>query len=133
MLDNSNATAQRSALLNLLALFILTDYSNNKLLTSLMQYLAMLGIDTQTNCLRTAKNYLYMLASVVYCTRVLAVKKLLPAVERKDQIKEHCNQFLDMRKKYLANSLYSLISAIISLLAYSKHAVINKGNASNIY
>ena len=61
---------------------MLIDYSNNKLLTSLMQYLAVLGIDTQTNQLRTAKNYLYMLARVVYCTRVLAVKKLLPAAER---------------------------------------------------
>ena len=68
MLDNSNATAQTSALLDSLTSFILIDYSNNKLSTSLMQYLTMLGIDTQTNRLRIAKNYLYMLASVVYCT-----------------------------------------------------------------
>jgi hypothetical protein len=38
-----------------------------------------------------------------------------------------------MRKKYLANSLYSLMSEIISLLAYSKHAALNKGNAGNAY
>jgi hypothetical protein len=40
---------------------------------------------------------------------------------------------LDIRKKYLADGSYSLISAIISLLVYGKHAVITEGNASNIY
>jgi hypothetical protein len=49
-----------------------------------MQYLAILGIDTQTNRLRTAKNYSYILASVTYCTRVLAIEKLLPAAEREE-------------------------------------------------
>jgi hypothetical protein len=40
---------------------------------------------------------------------------------------------LDMRKKYLADGLYSLISIMISLLAYGKHAVITEGNAGNTY
>jgi hypothetical protein len=56
-----------------------------------MQYLAILGIDTQINRLRTAKNYSYILAGVVYCTRVLAVEKLLPAAGRKEQIEEEYN------------------------------------------
>jgi hypothetical protein len=64
---------------------------------------------------------------------VLRVKKLLPAAGRDKQIEDKQDRFLDMRKKYLANSLYSLISEMISLLAYSKHAALNKGNASNIY
>jgi hypothetical protein len=38
-----------------------------------------------------------------------------------------------MRKKYLADSLYSLMSAMISLLAYSKHAALNEGNTGNAY
>jgi hypothetical protein len=50
-----------------------------------VQYLAVLGIDTQTNRLRTAKNYLYILARVVYCARVLSVEKLLPAAQRDKQ------------------------------------------------
>jgi hypothetical protein len=98
-----------------------------------VQFLAVLGIDTETKRLRTAKNYSYMLAGIVYCVWVLRVKKLLPAAGRDEQIEDNCNRFLDMRKKYLANSLYSLISEIISLLAYSKHAALNKGNASNAY
>jgi hypothetical protein len=64
---------------------------------------------------------------------VLRVEKLLPIVEYNKQTKDKCNSFLEIYKKHLANSLYSLISKIISLLAYSKHAALNKGNASNIY
>jgi hypothetical protein len=69
-------------LLNSLASFILTSYGNDEFSSSLMQYLTVLSIDTQTNCLRTAKNYLYMLAGVAYCTQVLAVEKILPAAGR---------------------------------------------------
>jgi hypothetical protein len=101
--------------------------------SGLMQYLAVLGIDTQTNRLRTAKNYSYILAGVAYCTRVLAVEKLLPAAGREEQTEEERNRFLDMRKKYLADSSYSPMSAMISLLAYSKHAAITEGNTSNTY
>ena len=133
MLDDGDATAQIRALLESLTSFMLTDYGNNELSTGLMQYLAVLGIDTQTNRLRTAKNYSYMLAGVVYCTRVLAVEKLLPAAERDNQSEEDRDQFLEMRKKYLADGSYSPMSAMISLLAYSKHAAMNEGNAGNTY
>jgi hypothetical protein len=120
-------------LLNLLSSFILTSYSNVALSSRLVQFLAVLGIDTKTKRLRTAKNYSYILAGVVYCTQVLVAKKLLPAAGRNDQTEEHRNQFLKIRRKYLANRSYSPISKIISLLAYSKHAALNEGNAGNAY
>ena len=41
-----------------------------------------MGIDPEMERLRTAKNYSYMLAGVVYCTRVLGVEALLPSRER---------------------------------------------------
>jgi hypothetical protein len=92
-----------------------------------------LGIDTQTNRLRTAKNSSYMLVEVVYCTRVLAVEKILPAAECDNQTEEDCDQFLEMRKTYLADGSYSPISVMISLLAYGKHSALNEGNAGNAY
>jgi hypothetical protein len=98
-----------------------------------VQYLAVLGINTQTNRLRTAKNFSYMLASVVYCIRVLAVEKILPTAKRNNQTEEDRERFLAMRRQYLADSSYSPISIMLSLLAYGKHAALNKGNASNAY
>jgi hypothetical protein len=92
-----------------------------------------LGINGEIDCLRTAKNYSYMLAGVVYCVRVLAVEKLLPAAQRDEQTDEDCNRFLVKRQKFLANGLYSLISKIISLLAYSKLVALAAGNSGNAY
>jgi hypothetical protein len=40
--------------------------------TGLVQFLAVLGIDPDMARLRTAKNYSYMLAGMVYCTQVIA-------------------------------------------------------------
>ena len=74
-----------------------------------------------------------MLASVVYCVRVLAAEKILPAAKRDEQTEADRERFLELRKQYLADGLYSLISIMLSLLAYSKHAALNKGNASNAY
>ncbi|KAF2462627.1 uncharacterized protein BDR25DRAFT_248446, partial [Lindgomyces ingoldianus] len=60
--------------------------------------------------LRRAKHYLYMLTSVAYCIRVLGVKKLLLLAKRSKQTNKDCKRFLAKKVKYLANSLYSLIS-----------------------
>ncbi|KAB2099620.1 hypothetical protein AG0111_0g12033 [Alternaria gaisen] len=132
-LGNRDAAAQTNALLNSLASFILTGYGSDEFSSGLVQYLAVLGIDTQTNRLRTAKNFSYMLAGVVYCVRVLAVEKVLPAAERNDQTEEDRERFLAMRRQYLADGSYSPMSIMLSLLAYGKHAALNEGNAGNAY
>jgi hypothetical protein len=101
--------------------------------SGLVQFLAILGIDTETNRLRTAKNYSYMLAGMVYCVRVLGMEKLLPMARRNDQTEEHHDQFLEMRRRYLSDGSYSPMSEMLSLLAYGKHAALNEGNAGNAY
>jgi hypothetical protein len=132
-LGDSDRAAQMEALLNSLSSFILTSYGNNEFSCGLVQYLAVLGIDTETKRLRTAKNYSYMLAGMVYCIRVLAVEKILPSAERDHQTAEDRAQFLEMRRKYLADGSYRPMSAMVSLLAYGKHAALNDSNAGNIY
>jgi hypothetical protein len=99
----------------------------------LLYFLAVLGINSEIDRLRTAKNYLYILTSVVYYVRVLAVEKLLPAVQRNKQTGKNYNCFLAKRQKFLANRLYSLISEIISLLAYSKSVTLAASNLGNAY
>ena len=93
----------------------------------------MLGINSEIDYLRIAKHYLYMLTSIVYCVRVLTVEKLLPAAQRDKQIDKDCDCFLAKRQKFLANGLYSLISEIISLLAYGKLVVLAASNLGNAY
>jgi hypothetical protein len=83
--------------------------------------------------LRTAKNYTYMLTGVVYCMRLLSVEKLLLAAQRDEQTDEDRERFLQMRRQHLADSSYSLISEVLSLLAYGKFVAITASNSGNAY
>jgi hypothetical protein len=108
-------------------------YNNVLLSCRLIQFLAVLGINLDIGRLRNAKNYLYMLAGIVYCVRVLGVKKLLLLAQRSKQTIKDCKRFLSMQHKYIADSTFSLISEIISLLAYGKHIRLSAGNLGNAY
>jgi hypothetical protein len=92
-----------------------------------------LRIDVDTDCLQTAKNYLYMLAGIVYCVQVLALEKLLPGGQRDTQTEQDRNHFLAAQHKHLADSTFSLISKIISMLAYSKYIRLTASNSGNAY
>ena len=120
-------------LLNLLTSFFFTTTSDKPFSSRLVHFLAVLGINSDTNCLRTAKNYLYMLAGVVYCMRVLSVEKLLLSACCDKQTDKDRERFLEHREKYLANSSYSLMSEVLSLLAYSKYVALAAGNLGNAY
>jgi len=68
----------------------------------------------------------------VYCVRVLAVEITLPSTKRENQDEEDDKRFRQVRGEYLANGSYSVISKMLSILAYGKHLAINHGNASAI-
>jgi hypothetical protein len=121
------------ALLASLSSFIFTVYDDVPLSCGLIQFLAVLGIDLDMGCLRNAKNYLYMLAGMVYCVRVLGVKKLLLLAQRSEQTVKDRERFLSMRHKYMADGTFSPMSKMISLLAYGKHIGLSAGNSGNAY
>ncbi|UPX10345.1 uncharacterized protein EKO05_0001009 [Ascochyta rabiei] len=121
------------ALLKSISSFIFTKYHPKALSTGLMQFLAVLGINPDTGRLRTAKHYSYMLAGMVYCVQVIRAKKLLPGGQRNTQTEQDRNCFIKMRHKYLADGTFTLISAIISMLAYRKHVALIASNLGNAY
>jgi len=64
---------------------------------------------------------------------MLTIEKLLPAAQRDKETDENCDYFLAKRQKFLTNRSYSLISEIISLLAYSKLVTLAASNLGNTY
>ena len=135
--DEAQRSAQRDAqlkvLLNLLTSFFFTTTGDKPFSSGLIHFLAVLGINSDTNRLRTAKNYSYMLAGVVYCMRVLSVEKLLPSACRDEQTDEDRERFLEHREKYLSDGSYSPMSEALSLLAYGKYVALAAGNSGNAY
>ena len=64
---------------------------------------------------------------------MLALEKLLLGGPRNTYTEEDHNSFLVTQYKQLADSTFSLISKIISMLAYSKHIRLIASNLSNAY
>jgi hypothetical protein len=69
----------------MLTLFFFTLTGNKLFSSRLVYFLAALGINSNANCLRTAKSYSYILAGVAYYMRVLSVEKLLLSARCKEQ------------------------------------------------
>jgi len=132
-LDGDDRAAQTEALLASISSFVFTTYHPVALSTGLIQFLAVLGYDTGTDRLQTAKNYSYILAGIVYCVRVIAVKALLPGSQRRTQTEQDRDRFVEMRQKYLADGSFSPMSEIISMLAYGKHIRLSAGNLGNAH
>ena len=132
VLDEDDEKVQVNALLQVLGSFIFQHTENMPLEESgLLHFLAVLGIDAQTKRLRTAKNYSYMLAGMVYCTRVIAVEALLPSGSREEQTSVHRDEFMHIRREFLADGSFSPMSEMLSLLAYGKHIAMTQGNSGN--
>jgi hypothetical protein len=133
VLSSGEQTVEIDALLASVASFIFVQYPREPLSCRFVQFLAVLGIDGEMGRLRTAKNYSFMLAGVVYCVRVLGIEKLLPAESRDEQTEADRDNFIKMRENFLADGLFSPISKMINMLAIGKHISLNAGNSGNAY
>lgn len=123
---------QLDLLLDLSKAFIFQHIYTDPFESGLIHFLSVLGIDEEMGRLRTANDYSYMLAGMVYDVRMFAVESLLPSSERDTQGKLEIDHFLEQRKEYLADGSYGPMSRMISLLAYGKHLALNHGNAGMI-
>ena len=123
--------AQIAKVIELLGSFIFQEAGDRPFSSALVHFLAVLGIDEETNRLRVGEDYSYMLAGVVYCTRALAVEYLLPSARRESQGKSERKMFLQQRRRFLTDGSYSPMSTMISLLAYSKKIAMNTANSAS--
>ncbi|KAJ9624530.1 hypothetical protein H2203_005265 [Taxawa tesnikishii (nom. ined.)] len=103
-LELEDEQSQAGKMLELFSSFILQAIDDQPFSSGLIRFLAVLGIDEQTNRLRTADQFAFMLAGVVYCVRVLAAEIMLLSAHRGSQGIAQREEFLRMRKKYLTVS-----------------------------
>jgi hypothetical protein len=132
-LDEGDEEAEAEALLRVLASFIFEGTGDDPFSSGLVHFIAVLGIDAEMGRLRTAKNYSYMLAGVVYCTRVIAAEALLPSAKREEQTDVDREGFIRKRREFLADGSFSPMSEMLSLLAYGKFIALNTGNSGNAF
>lgn len=64
---------------------------------------------------------------------MIIVKHLLPSEKREEQDVAERDRFLDIRRHFLADGSFSLISHMLSLLACGKHIALNSGNSGSAF
>lgn len=131
-LERDGEETQVGKMIKLLGSFVFQTVGDRPFDSGLVHFLAVLGIDEEMNRLRTADNFSYMLAGVVYCVRALAVEVLLPSAQRDEQGDAERKRFLRKRRQFLADGSYSPMSTMISLLAYGKSIALNTSNAGSV-
>ncbi|KAF9729764.1 hypothetical protein PMIN01_12628 [Paraphaeosphaeria minitans] len=132
-LDSNDEAGHIVLVRRMLSTFIMTTYIRSPFESGLVHFAAVLGFDSETRRLRTAKNYSYLVAGMVYCVRVISVEHLLPPAQREQQGLVERDHYLDLRKRFLADGSFSPTSQLLSLLAYGKFIGMNTGNAGNAF
>ena len=72
-------------MLEFLGSFIFYTVIDRPFSSTLIHFLAILGIDEEMQRLRLANNYSFILAGMVYCMRALGVEVLLSSAYRDEQ------------------------------------------------
>ncbi|CAD0099048.1 unnamed protein product [Aureobasidium mustum] len=87
---------------------------------ALIHFMAVMGIDETNARLRDGNDYSYMIAGLVYVSRIVAAEALLPSLDRENQGEADFEAFLEQRKEFLADGSMSVMGEMLSLLAYGK-------------
>lgn len=133
MESGDEEAAQLSTLLAFVETFVFSKVYHEPFDCPTVHFLAVLGIDEENDRLRTGNDYSYRVAGLVYCFRVFALEALLPSERRATQGPDDFEAFLEQRKQYLTDGSMSVMSTMISLLAYGKYLAMNHGNAGAIF
>jgi hypothetical protein len=126
-------SAQLSTLLAFVETFVFSKVYHEPFDCPTVHFLAVLGIDEENDRLRTGNDYSYRVAGLVYCFRVVASEALLPSERRATQGPDDFEAFLEQRRQYLTDGSMSVMSTMISLLAYGKYLAMNHGNTGAIF
>jgi hypothetical protein len=113
--------------------FIFQTIGDQPFSSPIIHFLAVLGIDIDCNRLHRAKDFLYILAGVVYYVRVVGIEILLPSSQQSNQGTQDRESFLEKRRQFLTDGSYSVTSTMLSLLTYRKAIALNTGNKGLVY
>ena len=116
-------------LMYLCMLVVMQDTSCIKLYESpLMHYLAVRGVDEQSQALRAAFFYTPILAGALWINRLIMLEVAVPLeawrplrLESKDQVECVHERIQELRRKHLCEGSYSPTASILSQLAMGKY------------
>jgi hypothetical protein len=106
----------------------------------LMHYLAVQGVDIQTQAFRPAMHYTGVLAQVLWIARLILLEIAVPqtawpelGLQSKAEIQSISQRVHQLRKQHLCEGSYSPVSSILSQLAMGKKLNQQHESPANIY
>ena len=130
-----------NALMHLCMLVVMQDTSRIRLYESpMMHYLAVRGVDEQSQSLRSAFFYTPILAGILWINRLIMLEVAVPLeawpaleLESKAEVESVPNQIHELRKKHLCEGSFSPTASILSQLAKGKDCNKMHQSPSNIH
>ncbi|CAD0011788.1 unnamed protein product [Aureobasidium pullulans] len=111
---------QIPAMVELCKVLLFRKVWNDRFDSAMIHFMAVMGIDETNARLRDGNDYSYMIAGLVYVSRLVAAEALLPSLERENQGEAEFEAFLERRKEFFADGSMSVMAEMLSLLAYGK-------------
>ncbi|KAG9886428.1 hypothetical protein KCU98_g17623, partial [Aureobasidium melanogenum] len=111
---------QIPAMVELCKVLLFKKVWNNRFESAVIHFMAVMGIDETNARLRDGNDYSYMIAGLVYVSRIVTAEALLPSLDRENQGEVEFQAFLEQRKEFLADGSMSVMADMLSLLAYGK-------------
>ncbi|THZ70555.1 hypothetical protein D6C84_10424 [Aureobasidium pullulans] len=111
---------QIPAIVELCKVLLFRKVWNDRFDSAVIHFMAVMGIDETNARLRDGNDYSYMIAGLVYVSRLVAAEALLPSLERENQGEAEFEAFLERRKEFFADGSMSVMAEMLSLLAYGK-------------
>ena len=124
--------AQLDALLKFYNSLIFQHVQADTFQSVIMHFLAILSINTQVRQLRLVNDFSYVLAGVLYCIHMIIVEAILLLDKQEYQNDSNNECFKQTRDMFLVDSMYSMVSKLLSLLIYSKHITMNHNNVGSV-
>ncbi|CAD0049699.1 unnamed protein product [Aureobasidium pullulans] len=89
---------QIPAMVELCKVLLFRKVWNDRFDSAMIHFMAVMGIDETNARLRDGNDYSYMIAGLVYVSRLVAAEALLPSLERENQGEAEFEAFLERRK-----------------------------------
>ncbi|OLL24154.1 ATP-dependent DNA helicase tlh1, partial [Neolecta irregularis DAH-3] len=134
LLQNSHTNTDKLVqnFLAMSASFLMQKLEGKIFHNPIIHFMAVMGIDERRGQFRQALHYTYILAGLLYCSRIIIIGWTIH-LEKQEQVFEPIKRLRKMHQKWLVDGSDTPVSTIISTLAYGKKIARETGSRATVH
>ncbi|CAD0055259.1 unnamed protein product [Aureobasidium pullulans] len=111
---------QIPAMVELCKVLLFRKVWNDRFDSAMIHFMAVMGIDETNARLRDGNDYSYMIAGLVYVSRLVAARGFAPVARAREPRRGRVRSVSRAEKEFFADGSMSVMAEMLSLLAYGK-------------